>query len=47
MGNAEPLVQGIANCHITATNDQDDVALAIERFVLHRDGRGHNPPGGD
>ncbi len=44
MGNAEPLVRDITNCHVTATNDQDGVALAIERFVLRRDDRESSLP---
>ena len=32
--NADPEVKDAAN-HITASCDQDAVALALERFVLH------------
>ena len=34
MGNADSVLQDIAGFHATATNDEDGVALAIERFVL-------------
>jgi Cof subfamily protein (haloacid dehalogenase superfamily) len=34
MGNADAELQAIAGFHATATNDEDGVALAIERFVL-------------
>jgi Cof subfamily protein (haloacid dehalogenase superfamily) len=38
MGNAEAslrsLLEDVANCYTTATNDEDGVALAIERFIL-------------
>lgn len=34
MGNAEPSLHGREDFHATATNDEDGVALAIERFVL-------------
>ncbi|HEX8491851.1 MAG TPA: Cof-type HAD-IIB family hydrolase [Pyrinomonadaceae bacterium] len=34
MGNADPALQDTAGFHLTATNDEDGVALAIERFVL-------------
>ncbi len=35
MGNAEPPLRERGNFHATATNDEDGVAAAIERFVLH------------
>ena len=34
MGNADAALHDIAGFHATATNDEDGVALAIERFVL-------------
>jgi hydroxymethylpyrimidine pyrophosphatase-like HAD family hydrolase len=34
MGNADAELHNIAGFHATATNDEDGVALAIERFVL-------------
>jgi hydroxymethylpyrimidine pyrophosphatase-like HAD family hydrolase len=34
MGNAEPALAGRGHFHATATNDEDGVAAAIERFVL-------------
>ncbi|HEY0077710.1 MAG TPA: Cof-type HAD-IIB family hydrolase [Pyrinomonadaceae bacterium] len=34
MANAEPSLREAAHLHTTATNDEDGVALAIERFVL-------------
>ncbi|MGI6168764.1 MAG: Cof-type HAD-IIB family hydrolase [Christensenellales bacterium] len=34
MGNALPEVKAVAD-HITASNDEDGVALAIERFILN------------
>jgi Cof subfamily protein (haloacid dehalogenase superfamily) len=34
MGNADAALHNIAGFHATATNDEDGVALAIERFVL-------------
>jgi Cof subfamily protein (haloacid dehalogenase superfamily) len=35
MGNAEaPLRELLASCHTTTTNDEDGVALAIEKFIL-------------
>jgi hydroxymethylpyrimidine pyrophosphatase-like HAD family hydrolase len=40
MGNAEAslreLLKDMAGCHTTATNDEDGVALAIERFILQK-----------
>lgn len=35
MGNAEPALRARGNFHATASNDEDGVAEAIERFVLH------------
>jgi Cof subfamily protein (haloacid dehalogenase superfamily) len=35
MGNADASLQDIAGFHATATNDEDGVALAIERFVFN------------
>jgi 5-amino-6-(5-phospho-D-ribitylamino)uracil phosphatase len=34
MGNADPALLGRGPFHLTASNDEDGVALAIERFVL-------------
>jgi Cof subfamily protein (haloacid dehalogenase superfamily) len=38
MGNAEAslraLLENLNNCHTTATNDEDGVAVAIEKFIL-------------
>jgi hydroxymethylpyrimidine pyrophosphatase-like HAD family hydrolase len=34
MGNADPALAGRGRFHATATNDEDGVAAAIERFVL-------------
>jgi hydroxymethylpyrimidine pyrophosphatase-like HAD family hydrolase len=34
MGNADPALAGRGRFHATATNDDDGVAAAIERFVL-------------
>jgi hydroxymethylpyrimidine pyrophosphatase-like HAD family hydrolase len=34
MGNAEPSLHEIANLHPTPTNDEDGVAIAVERFIL-------------
>jgi Cof subfamily protein (haloacid dehalogenase superfamily) len=38
MGNADPslraLLEDFGGCHATATNDEDGVALAIEKFIL-------------
>jgi len=34
MGNAEPALRKSEGLHITATNDENGVALAIERFIL-------------
>jgi len=34
MANAEPLLLGDPQFHLTAANDEDGVALAIERFIL-------------
>lgn len=34
MGNADPELRARGNFHLTASNDEDGVALAIERFVL-------------
>jgi len=34
MANAEPGLKEIAGVHLTASNDEDGVAVAIERFVL-------------
>jgi hydroxymethylpyrimidine pyrophosphatase-like HAD family hydrolase len=34
MGNADPALGGLGRFHTTATNDEDGVAVAIERFVL-------------
>lgn len=40
MGNAEAslckLLEDLADSHVTATNDEDGVALAIERFILSK-----------
>jgi Cof subfamily protein (haloacid dehalogenase superfamily) len=35
MGNADAELRNIAGFHTTATNEEDGVALAIERFVLN------------
>ncbi|HEX6625869.1 MAG TPA: Cof-type HAD-IIB family hydrolase [Pyrinomonadaceae bacterium] len=35
MGNAEPLLRERGRFHLTATNDEDGVAVAIEKFVLN------------
>ena len=35
MANAQPKVKDVAD-HITASNDEDGVACAIEKFALHR-----------
>ena len=35
MGNASGRVKAAAN-HVTATNDEDGLAAAVESFVLHR-----------
>ena len=34
MANAEPGLSSLEGVHLTASNDEDGVALAIERFVL-------------
>jgi Cof subfamily protein (haloacid dehalogenase superfamily) len=34
VANAEPELKEIAGVHLTASNDEDGVAMAIERFVL-------------
>ena len=34
VANAEPRVRDLAGIHITATNDDDGVAVAIEKFIL-------------
>lgn len=34
MGNADPSLQTNARFHVTATNDEDGVAFAIEEFIL-------------
>jgi hydroxymethylpyrimidine pyrophosphatase-like HAD family hydrolase len=34
MGNAEPALHEVAGAHLTATNDEDGVARAIEKFIL-------------
>jgi len=36
MGNADPALRGRGDFHLTASNDDDGVAAAIERFVLHK-----------
>jgi Cof subfamily protein (haloacid dehalogenase superfamily) len=36
MGNAEPALHTIAGLHRTLSNDEDGVAVAIERFILSR-----------
>jgi Cof subfamily protein (haloacid dehalogenase superfamily) len=41
MGNAdaalrELLQEGVVSCHVTATNDEDGVAIAIEKFILDK-----------
>ncbi len=42
MGNAEEKLRGlIADANITASNDEDGVALAIERFILRDSRREH------
>jgi Cof subfamily protein (haloacid dehalogenase superfamily) len=35
VANAEPILREIAGVHTTASNDEDGVALAIERFILN------------
>ena len=40
MGNALPALRERGSFHLTATNDKDGVAEAIERFVLQNDERG-------
>ena len=37
MGNAEARLHSFENFHVTATNDEDGVAAAIERFILRND----------
>ncbi|HEX3558573.1 MAG TPA: Cof-type HAD-IIB family hydrolase [Pyrinomonadaceae bacterium] len=39
MGNADPSLLGRAGFHTTASNDEDGVAAAIERFVLNSERR--------
>ncbi|MDQ3135763.1 MAG: HAD-IIB family hydrolase, partial [Acidobacteriota bacterium] len=34
MGNAEPVLRDDPRFHVTATNDEDGVALAIEKYIL-------------
>jgi 5-amino-6-(5-phospho-D-ribitylamino)uracil phosphatase len=34
MANAEPALQQLNNFHTTASNDEDGVAVSIERFIL-------------
>jgi hypothetical protein len=34
MDNAEPMLRKLPGFHITATNDDDGVALAVDRFIL-------------
>ncbi|HYY58151.1 MAG TPA: HAD hydrolase family protein, partial [Pyrinomonadaceae bacterium] len=36
MGNAEAKLRDAGRFHLTATNDEDGVALAIEQFILKR-----------
>ena len=48
MGNADPslraLLENLGGCHATATNDEDGVAVAIEKFILQGPGvRGQGP----
>ena len=37
VANAEPPLREIAGVHVTASNDEDGVAAAIERFILNGD----------
>ena len=34
MENAEPMLRNLPGFHVTAANDADGVALAVERFIL-------------
>ena len=40
MGNADAslraLLEDFGGCHVTATNDEDGVALAIDKYILRR-----------
>jgi Cof subfamily protein (haloacid dehalogenase superfamily) len=36
MGNAQAALQAVERFHATATNDEDGVALAVERFILNQ-----------
>jgi hydroxymethylpyrimidine pyrophosphatase-like HAD family hydrolase len=38
VANAESALRGIAGVHTTASNDEDGVAVAIERFILDNNG---------
>ncbi|HYH84418.1 MAG TPA: Cof-type HAD-IIB family hydrolase [Pyrinomonadaceae bacterium] len=42
MGNAAPALRERGSFHLTATNDEDGVAVAIERHVLNAEGRTMN-----
>ena len=37
VANAEPALRALADIHLTAANDEDGVAVAIERFILARE----------
>jgi HAD-superfamily hydrolase, subfamily IIB len=39
MGNADAALRELVNFHVTATNDEDGVAVAIEKFILEGDDR--------
>ncbi len=39
MGNADAALREIVDFHVTATNDEDGVAVAIEKFILEGDDR--------
>jgi hydroxymethylpyrimidine pyrophosphatase-like HAD family hydrolase len=40
VANAEPPLREIAGVHVTASNDEDGVALAIEKFILNNNDEG-------
>jgi hypothetical protein len=35
VGNAEPALRDLAGVHVTASNDEDGVAAAVEKFILN------------
>ncbi|MBC7908862.1 MAG: HAD family phosphatase [Pyrinomonadaceae bacterium] len=44
MGNADSTLRDLVNLHVTATNDEDGVAVAIEKFILTTEEKTNGKP---